>query len=381
MKIGFVVPGGFAPGGRENVIPALLAATGALAARHDVHVFAFGAPGPVTRHRLAGAEIHQLGNPVGPEPARRARGPRRLARLGLQLRGALAHAASHGPFALLHAFWAGEPGLLASGFARRLHVPLVVSVGGGEAVWLPEIGYGGAGSMISRAMLRLALGQAAAITAGTAYARDFLPAPFRARARVVPLGIVSGQWTPPAVRPPGPPFRLLHVGSINAVKDHAMLLRAFARVVARLGEDVTLDCVGEDRLNGRAQAQAHALGLDARVRFHGYVSNAELAPLYRAAHLHVISSRYESQSVVALEAAATELPTVGTAVGLLPTLAPDAALTVAVGDDSALADATVALLADEPRRRRLGAAAAAFARAHDAAATAAAFEDIYRGVT
>ena len=105
--------------------------------------------------------------------------------------------------------------------------------------------------------------------------------------------------------------------------------------------------------------------------------NDELAALYRGAHLHVVSSRYESQSVTVLEAAAAGLPTVGTAVGLLATLAPDAARTVPPGDAPALADAVGELLADEPARLEMGARAQAFARAHDVRFTARAFEAIY----
>jgi glycosyltransferase involved in cell wall biosynthesis len=45
---------------------------------------------------------------------------------------------------------------------------------------------------------------------------------------------------------------------------------------------------------------------------------------------------------------------VGTRVGVLPELAPEAALAVAVGDSLALAEATSALIGDEPRRRAMG---------------------------
>jgi glycosyltransferase involved in cell wall biosynthesis len=102
--------------------------------------------------------------------------------------------------------------------------------------------------------------------------------------------------------------------------------------------------------------------------------------MYRAAHLHIVSSRYESQCVAVLEAAAAGVPTVGTAVGILPALAPGAALAVAPGDADALADGVCRLLADQARRAAMGARAQAFARAHDARFTAAAFEAIYRRV-
>ena len=124
------------------------------------------------------------------------------------------------------------------------------------------------------------------------------------------------------------------------------------------------------------------LDMGARVRFHGFVPNDELAALYRAAHLHVVSSRYESQSVAVLEAAAAGLATVGNGRRVAATLAlaPDAARTVAPGDAAALADAVCELLGDEPGGVAMAAGAQAFARAHDARFTAGAFEEIYRRV-
>ena len=155
-----------------------------------------------------------------------------------------------------------------------------------------------------------------------------------------------------------------------------MLLAAMRRLVDRLG-DVRLDCVGEDALDGDVQRRAAALGLGAHVVFHGFLPQDELAGFYRRAHLNLLASRYESQGVVVLEAAAAGLPTVGTAVGLLPTLAPEAARAVPPGDSGALADAVSGWLLDPAAREAAGAAAQHFANEHDAAWTARTFERLY----
>ena len=376
MRIALISPGGFDPSGRENVIPALLALTRELASRHEVHVFAFGGPGPITRHSLAGAQVHQLGDPSRVDLPRRFRGSRMVARYAWQLSQEFARVASRVPFQVLHAFWANEPGLLTALLGKLVRAPVIVSVGGGEASWIPGIRYGGAGSAVGRAITRVAMALAEEITVGSSFARSFLSPGAAERARVIPLGISCRELDASPVRPLGPPWRLLHVGSLNAVKDHGTLLAAFAQVLTRLG-DVTLDCVGEDTLAGAVQNRARELNLHSRVRFWGFRASSELVPLYREAHLHLISSRYESQSVVVLEAAAAGLPTVGTAVGLLPTLSPEAASCVSAGDPGALAQEICALLTDEPRRLAMGQAAQAFARAHDVAWTARSFEDLY----
>ncbi|MEO8056169.1 MAG: glycosyltransferase, partial [Acidobacteriota bacterium] len=171
----------------------------------------------------------------------------------------------------------------------------------------------------------------------------------------------------------------LLVGSLNRVKDVPTALRALRRVVdAR--PDTRLDVVGEDVLAGEVPRAASALGLGGHVTFHGFQPVEALLPFYRRANLLIHSSRHEAGPLVVLEAAACRVPTVGTAVGHIRELAPGAASAVPVGDDAALAAGILALLADEPRRRAMGDAARAWAAAHDADATAAAFERIYTEV-
>jgi glycosyltransferase involved in cell wall biosynthesis len=81
-----------------------------------------------------------------------------------------------------------------------------------------------------------------------------------------------------------------------------------------------------------------------------------------------------------LEAAVAGIPTVGTAVGHIADNAPEAALSVPVGDARALAEAIGALAADESRRLSLAAAAQAFAMRHDADFTAQSFLTTYRSI-
>jgi glycosyltransferase involved in cell wall biosynthesis len=93
------------------------------------------------------------------------------------------------------------------------------------------------------------------------------------------------------------------------------------------------------------------LRLTDRVTFHGEVRHDHLPDYYRAADLFVLSSRHESQSLVALEAAACGCPVVGTAVGVLPELL-DTAQVAPVGDARALAAAMTAMIANPPDRAR-----------------------------
>jgi glycosyltransferase involved in cell wall biosynthesis len=128
--------------------------------------------------------------------------------------------------------------------------------------------------------------------------------------------------------------------------------------------------------------QVHALvarlSLTDVVRFHGFLPVDALPAFYQRAHLYLQSSRHESQGVAVCEAGAAGVPTVGTAVGLVAELAPDAAQAVPIGDHVALAGAVLDLLSDHGRRMQLGEAARTWAHAHDADWTARMLEAIYQ---
>lgn len=367
MRVALIVPGGVGRDGVHLVIPALLDLIGELALRNEVLVAALEQGREPESYELRGARVCCLGQ---------APLPTRLARLLGVLR----------PFRpeLLHSFWLGSTSTLAALAGLWLGTPLVASLGGGELVGLREIGYGGQLSARGRLHAALAIRTARTVTAGSRYAL----APLLRRrpdARWLPLGArVPAAAT--VERPAGPPWRLLHVASINRVKGPLLLLDAIAvardELRARTGyaEPLTLDWAGLDLLDGEAQRRAQALGLAQVARFHGWLPHSAVQAFCAEAHLYVQASYHESQGVAVCEAAAAGVPTVGTAVGLVAELAPDAALAVPPGDARALGRAIAAILTEPGRRETIGRAAQGWARAHDATWTAAQLEEIYRGV-
>jgi glycosyltransferase involved in cell wall biosynthesis len=197
----------------------------------------------------------------------------------------------------------------------------------------------------------------------------------------VPFGVAVDGWPCRAPRPrdPSVPARLVHVGSLNRVKDQGTLLRAF-RVLLDQGADCHLDVVGEDTLDGELQRLAASLELAGRITFHGFVPHDALRTIVAGADLFLLTSRHESGPLVVLEAAIVGVPTVGTAVGHLADWAPDAAVAVPVGDSRALAHEVATLLADEERRLRIATLAQARASAEDADWSAARILDRYEAL-
>ena len=361
MKLALVVPGGVDRSGERRVIPALLALIGRLARRHEVHVFALHQEATRGEWMLAGACIHNIG-----EGWTRVRAVRAIL-------------AEHrrGRFDRIQAIFSGSCGLVAVAAARLLRVRSLVHIAGGELVALPAIDYGGRRRLASRLREAMVLRGADAVTAASAPILASLR-DLGIEAERVPLGVDLDAWPPLPPRQRGAgPARLIHVASLNRVKDAATLLRALS-ILAQRGVDFSLDVAGVDTLDGEVHRLAAELGLDGRVRFAGFMTQRELRPLLEASHVLVLASRHEAGPVVALEAALAGVPTVGTAVGHLVEWAPSAALVAPVGDAPALAEAIGRILEDEALRLRLASAAQRLALAEDADFTARAFEALYR---
>jgi glycosyltransferase involved in cell wall biosynthesis len=366
MKIGVVVAGGFDRSGRDRVTPVLLSLVGALARRHDVHVFVLDYYPDACTYRMRGATIHDLGRASVLPGTRRFEMQRRLA----------AALAGDGRVDVLHSYQ-GMPGIVATRAGKAARIPLVATLDSGELVRHDDIDYGLQRRMIDRRAVKRLLAYARTVTVATDFMRG-LSERFNVRPLVVPIGIDTSAF-PLAERAEGPPWRLIRVASINRVKDYSTLLNAFAQLVQRL-PDVHLDIVGEDTLGGAMQALASRLGIDRRVTFHGVLPSDEVARLYARAHVNVVSSRHEAACISVLEAAATGLATAGTAVGYVADWAPDLAVDVPVRDPGALSGAIGDLILDRKRRNMIASRARAWVLDHDADWTARRFEQIYDDV-
>ena len=115
---------------------------------------------------------------------------------------------------------------------------------------------------------------------------------------------------------------VLAIGRLARNKGYDLLIDAFSLAAARLPAAVLHLAVGGTALNATEhkilddlKAQAGALGLDGRVKFSGFVADADLADHYRAADVFVLSSRYEPFGMTAIEALACGTPTVITTHG------------------------------------------------------------------
>ncbi len=365
MRIGLVVPGGVDPSGEYRVIPALLALIRRLARTHDLQVFALQQQPQPGRWQLCGAQVCNIGGRHS------------------WLRCISAIRAEHRlrPFDVIQAIWSGGPGLAAAAAGHILGIPSVVHVAGGEPVALPAIAYGGRLTWKGRMREFAVLHAATQVTAASGPMIAALDA-LRVAACRVPLGVDLDLWPPrqPVRRSAAARARLIHVASLNRVKDQTTLLRALV-ALRGLGIDFEMHLVGEDTLGGEMQLLAARLGLAARVTFHGFLPQRSLRPLVENSDVMMISSRHEAGPLALHEAALVGVPTVGTAVGQIADWAPEGARAAPVADAEALARQAAALLGDEELRLRVAHEACARAMRENADYTARSFEKIYARLT
>jgi glycosyltransferase involved in cell wall biosynthesis len=223
----------------------------------------------------------------------------------------------------------------------------------------------------------LVLRAASAVTAASSPVIDSL-ARLGITAHRVPLGVDRSAWPAraPLSREANRKPRLIHIASLNRVKDQPTMLRALA-ALAKTGVEFEMHIVGEDTLGGEIQSMAERMGLSKIVRFHGFLTQHELRPLVEASDLLVMSSRHETGPLVMLEAAVAGVPTVGTAVGHMAEWSPNAAISVPPGDWAELGRKIAQLLENESLRLNIAARAQERAIREDADYTARQFVSLY----
>lgn len=339
MRIGIVTPG-ISASEDDWCIPALWDLIRALAREDDVTVFALRYPHTRVPYRLHSARVIPFG----------AAASRTLGRLAMWTRAFIALRRVAGELDLVHALWAHEPAAVALHGARASGAPVIASLMGGELVDLPEIGYGGLRDRGNRRFVKNAMREAARLTAGSESLARIVRRRSGRGCDVTPLGIDPTRFGPdgPVRALAGEPA-ILAVGSLVPVKDHQTLLSAFARLRGRL-PSARLHLVGAGPLRERLATLTGQLGIARAIHYHQAIDHGALPAYYRGADLTVIASRFESQCMAALEAAACGCPVVGTEVGILPELG---APTVPPADAEALAQLITTILGDSTARAHL----------------------------
>ena len=174
---------------------------------------------------------------------------------------------------------------------------------------------------------------------------------------------------------------ILFVGSLEPRKNLKTLLQAYATYVTRhAGEELLVIAGGKGWLNDDLSQVAAELGIAQRVKFLGYVQEADLRVLYSAAKLFVYPSIYEGFGLPPLEAMACGAPVITSNTSALPEVVGDAALLIDPHNSEVLCQAMQTVLCDDELRMKMRqqslARAKLFSWEQTAGATLAVYEEV-----
>jgi glycosyltransferase involved in cell wall biosynthesis len=204
---------------------------------------------------------------------------------------------------VIHAHWWLPAGLCALPAARRLDVPLVITVHGSDAHLLR---YRALRRLSSHVMHRASL----VATVSEDLRRQIEE--FDPRLHTAVLRLPVGAQSPPAPMPFDPPLRLLAAGRLSPEKGFDVLIEAMRLAVGH-GLDVRLDIVGSGPERRRLALLAAPLG--DRITLIPALPHAELMLRLDGVHALVAPSRREGLGMVALEAFTRGRPVVASRVG------------------------------------------------------------------
>jgi glycogen synthase len=270
-------------------------------------------------------------------------------------------------------------GVYATWLAKRLHVPLVVTLQGETVMDDADIYER---SLTLRTSLRLALRLADAVTGCSQFVVADAERRFglrRGRGRVIPNGVDLNENAQP--RPLNLPFArfVLALGRVVAKKGFDLLLDAFVSI-ARDHRDVGLVIGGEGPALADLVRRADEAGLAERVHLPGNLSRGEVAWAMDAAEAFVLPSRVEPFGIVVLEALRAGCPVVVSARGGAREIVRDGidGLVVDPVQPDALSTTISRLLMDKELAQRLSRSGRARAAEFNWPSIAACYRELYQ---
>ncbi|AMB45812.1 glycosyltransferase family 4 protein [Methylobacterium sp. AMS5] len=260
------------------------------------------------------------------------------------------------PFDVLHAQYGYPTGWAVLLAGKRLGVPTIVSIQGGDGHWV-----GSCCETHRRAMVEVLAHANALLIGGQSFLAEVCDrlGSDPARFTIVPGAVDTARFTPgprfQAEREDEEPVRLLYHGRVDRRKGVLDFLDALERLwEAGVPFDATISGIGPDVESARAKADAIGF-TSAQVRFTGYADYDTVPDLYREADVFVSPTYAEGFSNTILEAMAAGLAVVSThSVGVSDCLRDEEnGLLVNPGDVRALTAALRRVLEDDDLRQRL----------------------------
>lgn len=288
------------------------------------------------------------------------------------------HLVAHGA-TLVHVQCVSGNGWYGATAARRLRVPLVVSVHGELTMDADDVYR--QSRVLPGLLLRLAR-RADLLTACSGQALDdveaFTGMHLGPRGAVIHGGVDVAAFAGPPRSAPTAPF-FLAAGRHVPQKGFDLLLEAYRLLISECPGAPRLVLAGDGPERARLGRLARHLDIADRVELPGWCDRLRIVELFRSCAAFVLPSRQEPFGIVNLEAMAAGKPVVASRVGGVPEIVVDnrTGLLVPPGDPRRLAAALARLIAEPGLACRLGQEGLRLAPHHDWSRVGAHFDEAY----
>ena len=207
-------------------------------------------------------------------------------------------------FSAVHGFWVFAQGITAVIVGKLLHIHSLLSLPGGDIVYVPSIQYGSMSHPVKRMMVRWCIQNANHVIVLTQYQKSLMDAHRISpqHISVIPYGADPTFFTYFAhtLEALVKPLQFIFIGNLNRVKDPFTLIKAFALLHKIF--DCRLTIIGEDILDGKVQNHARDLGVDDKIQWKGKIPHEQIPGELQKSDFLLLTSLYEGEAVVVMEA-------------------------------------------------------------------------------
>ena len=361
-RIAILVPGGI---GKDDNIPSLLDLICRIAVSYDVSIYSLSR---LTPHPLLTSNLCSIS--FAPDVFGRHNFLKAVYFLWRIRRD---HAQKK--FSIVQGFWVKSQGIVAVLAGKLMRIPSVVSLLGGDAVYLPSIRYGGLRNGFHRKIIQWCVCQADRVSVLTNFQQRTMGANgvMCKYLSIIPFGVDTSKFIFQP-RTLSEPIRFSFIGNLNKVKDPFTLIKVFSLLVRKI--NCTLTVVGPDILNGQAYEFAGTLGINDKIQWRGKVPHDAIPSILQETNFLLLTSLFEGEAVVVMEAFASGAVVVGTNVGMLADIGDDRVL-VMPGDADGLAEKIEKLIAQPLVIREMQSANRALAEKYTAEWTWSEYKKLY----
>lgn len=244
---------------------------------------------------------------------------------------------SKNKFDVIHSVWAGESGYIASRLSKKLNIPFIANVCGGELAEIREIKYGSRLKFWQKTFVNMTFERADKIVVGSDYIiekiRTYYDITIQNKVLNIPFGVDENMFYPAKQKRKNRFPVLITLGSAVDVKAYNIMLNTVEIVKKKYPDILLIICGRDDR--GKLKKTVNAMNLNNNVNIKEFVDYKNIPAELNSADIFILSSLYESQNMSLIEASFCGLPVVSTRVGIADEITEHLAST---GDAAALAD-------------------------------------------